>query len=216
MAGRREHIEFSLAATGIRATFYSLHQIVVDTNGNGISILIIIAEERCMVANILAHLLLTLPVLGHGFQNLVHRVLTLLEHMFLQRRETVGNRTETGTLDIGRVITGTATIVVLSLFDTVVDIEAEESGRGIEGEHALDVVIHREFQVHEIHHLLVPGLIEFLKGLERTRITRFKSQLLAGFRINTIIQGNLQDLRCVQITRQQIGLLTEGTHLDAA
>ena len=168
-----------------------------------------------MVADILAHLLLTLPVLGHGFQNLVHRVLTLLEHMFLQRRETVGNRTQTRALDVRCVVTRTTAIVVLSLFDTVVDIEAEEGGRGIEGEHALDVVIHREFQVHEIHHLLVPGLIEFLKGLERTRITRFKSKLLAGFRINTIIQGNLQNLRCVQIARQQISLLTEGTDLDA-
>ena len=216
MTGGGEHIQLCLAATGIGTPLDGLHQIVIDTDGNGVGIRVIIAEERRVVAYILAHFLLAFPVLGNGSEHLVHRVFALFEDVLLQGGEAVGNGAKARTLDIGRVITGTTAIVVLTLLDAVVDIKTQEGGWCIEREHTLDIVVHREFQVHEIHHLLVPGLVKLLKGLERTRITRFKSQLLAGFRINTIIQGNLQDLRCVQIARQQIGLLSEGSHLDAA
>ena len=169
-----------------------------------------------MVTDILTHLLLALPVLGNGSENLVHRIFALLKDVFLEGGETVGNGAKACTLDIGRVISGTTAIIVLTLLDAVVDIEAQEGGRGIEREHTLDVIIHRELQVHEVDHLLVPGLIEFLESLELTRIPRLESEFLARLWINTVIQGNLEDLRCVQITRQQISLLSKGTHLNTA
>ena len=38
--------------------------------------------------------------------------------------------------------------------------------------------------------------------------------MFARLRIDTVVERDLQDLRRVQVPRQQIGLLAEGTHLD--
>lgn len=62
----------------------------------------------------------------------------------------------------------------------------------------------------------MPGLIEFVEVLKQSRVSGLQSQLLACLRVDTIVQRDLQDLRCVQITRQQIGLLAECTYLDTA
>ena len=216
MTGGGEHIQLCLAATGIGTPLDGLHQIVIDTNGDGVSIRVIIAEERRVVAYILALFLLAFPVLGNGSEHLVHRVFALFEDVLLQGGEAVGNGAKARTLDIGRVITGTTAIVVLTLLDAVVDIKTQEGGWRIEREHTLDIVVYREFQVHEVGHLLVPGLVKLLEGPELAGIARLYSELLACLRVYAVVQRDFQDFRRVQIARQQIGLLSEGSHLDAA
>ena len=62
----------------------------------------------------------------------------------------------------------------------------------------------------------MPCLIELIEGTEQTRITRLQTELLARLRINTVVQCYLQNLWCVQITRQQISLFAESPHLDTA
>ena len=62
----------------------------------------------------------------------------------------------------------------------------------------------------------MPGLIELLKILERTRVSGFQANLLPRKRIHAVIQGNLQYLRCIEISRKKIGLLAECAHLYAA
>ena len=93
--------------------------------------------------------------------------------MLLQGGEAVGDGAETRTLDIRGVVTGTTAVVVAALFDAVVNIEAKEGGRRVEREHALDVVVDAQFQVHEVHHLAVPGVVQLFEGFELSRVARF-------------------------------------------
>ena len=103
--------------------------------------------------------------------------------MFLQGCEAVGYGAETGTLDVGGVIACAAAVVVLTLLYAVVYIQTEECGWGVELEHTLYVVIHAELQVHEINHLLVPSLIEFLEALECARVAGLQTELLPSLRV---------------------------------
>ena len=132
MTGRRKHIQLRLSTTGIGTTFYGFYQIIIHTYGYRVGIRIVIAEERCVVADVLTHLFPILPIGSAGIQHLFHRVALVLEDMFLQSCETVGNRTQTRALDVRCVVTRTTAIVVLTLFYTVVYIQTEEGGRCIE------------------------------------------------------------------------------------
>ena len=116
---------------------------------------------------------------------------------------------------IGGVVACTTAVVVASLVYAVVDVEAEERSGRIEREHAFYVVVHTELQVDEVHHLAVPGVVEVVEGLEAARVAGLNAELLARRRVDAVVQGDFQNLRRVQITRQQIGFLAEGSHLDA-
>ena len=91
VAGRRQHVQLCLAASGVRPAFDGAYQVVVDTYGNIVGIGVVVAEERCVVADVLAHLLLALPVRGTGLQQLVHRVAAVFEDVLLQRSKAVGD-----------------------------------------------------------------------------------------------------------------------------
>ena len=205
----------SLSPSCVGTSLNRLHQILIDPNSNRVGIFVIVAEERRVVADILTEHFLAFPVLLHGIQHLVHRVTLVLEYMLLESCETVGNGSQTSALDISGVITCTTAVVVLALVDTVIDVEAEESSRCVEREHPFDIVVHAEFQVHEIDHLLVPGIVEFLERLERSRIASLESQLLLRDGVKAVVQGDFQNLRRVEITCQQIGFLAKSTYFDA-
>ena len=83
MTCRTKHIQLRLTPSGVRSSFDRIHQIIIDTHSNLISCVIIVAKERCMITDILTHLLLTLPVNGTSPQYLVHRITMILEHMLL-------------------------------------------------------------------------------------------------------------------------------------
>ena len=140
----------------------------------------------------------------------------LFKNVLLQGSEAVCNGAQTRTLDIGGVVTGTTAIVVLTLLNAVIDIETQERSRSVEREHPLDIVVHREFQVDEVLHLPVPGIVELFVGLEAAGITCLESEFLARLWIDAVMECNLQDLRCIQIACQQIGLLAKSTDFDAA
>ena len=216
VAGRREHVQSGATTARVRTVVDGLHQVFIDAHGYLVGISVVIAEKRRVVADVLPHGLLVAPVCPTGVENLFHRVAMVLEDVLLQRREAVGDGAEAGTLDVGSVVAGSTAVVVATLLDAVVDVEREERSRRIEREHAFDIVVHRKFQVHEVHHLLVPSLIEFLKRLELARVASLEAKALASLGVDAIVQRNLQNLRRVQIARQQIGLLAEGAHLDAA
>ena len=140
----------------------------------------------------------------------------VFKDVLLQGGEAVGEGAQARALDVGGVIACTAAIVVAPALDAVVNVEAEEGGGGIEREHALDVVVHRELQVDEILHLAVPGVVELIESGEGARVASFQSELLARFRVDAVVKCDFQNLRRVQVARQQVGLLAEGSHLDAA
>ena len=62
----------------------------------------------------------------------------------------------------------------------------------------------------------MPGVVQFLERLEAAGVAGLEADLLAGFRVDTVVQRDFQDLRGVQVACQQIGFLAEGAHLDAA
>ena len=134
--------------------------------------------------------------------------------MFLERGKTVGNGSQARTLYIRGVVASSTAVVVAALLNAVVDIKTEEGGRSIKREHALDVVVDRELQIDKIFHLSVPCVVKLLEGFELPGIARFQTKSLACLGVNAVVQGYLQNLRRVQIARQQIGLLAKGSHLN--
>ena len=195
MTGGREHVQTRATTAGVGSVVDGLHQVFIHAHGNRVGILLIVTEERRVVADVCFHHLESLPIGGTGLEHFVHRVALVFEDVFLQRSEAVGDGTETRTLDIGGVVTCTAAVVVAAFLYAVVDVERKERGRSIEREHAFDVVVHRKLQVHEVLHLLVPSLVEFFERGERAWVAGLKAEFLARFRVDAVVQRNLQYLR---------------------
>ena len=61
----------------------------------------------------------------------------------------------------------------------------------------------------------MPGVVKFFEGLEPTRVAGFQAEPLARLGVDAVVQRYLQNLWRIQVARQQVGLLAEGTHLDA-
>ena len=62
----------------------------------------------------------------------------------------------------------------------------------------------------------MPGGVQLLESLEAARVAGLQADLLARLRVHAVVQRDFQDLRRIQITRQQVRFLAEGTHLDTA
>ena len=141
VAGSTEHVQVGLSATCVGTSLDSIYKVVVNLHGNGVGIFVIVAEERCVVADVLAHLFFAFEVPGTCIEYLIHGVAMLFKDMFLYRCEAVGDGSQSCTLYICSVVSGTTAVVVLAFLDTVVDIQTEEGGRSIEREHTFDVVV---------------------------------------------------------------------------
>ena len=62
----------------------------------------------------------------------------------------------------------------------------------------------------------MPGVVEFVESLKRARVASLQADVLSRLGVDAVVQRNLQNLRRIQVARQQVGFLAEGTHLDAA
>ena len=216
MASCRKHIQAIASALDIRLAINSIYQIIVNLHCNRVGIRVVVSEERRAVHDKLAQLLFAFPVLRYGLQQRIHIDFLVLEDVLLQDREAVGCRAETRALDIGRVVARTAIVVVFSAFDTVVDEQRKEGCRRILGKHTVDVVAYAHLLVDNEVKLLQVSLIQFVVRLECPRVARFEADFRPCYRVDTVIQGNFQNLRHIQITSQQVSLFTEGSYFDTA
>ena len=126
VAGGGEHVQLCLAAAGVGASLDGFHQVFVDAHGDVVGVRVVVAEEGGVVADVLAHDLLCLPVVLAGGEDFVHGVAFVLEDVLLQGGEAVGDGAEAGALDVGGVVPRAAAVVILALVDAILDIQAQE------------------------------------------------------------------------------------------
>ena len=136
MACCRKHVQTCSSSSCVGAVIYCFHQIFIDTHGNRIGIFVIITEERRMISDILPHDLcihfltgivqILSPVTCQRLEHLIHCIAMVFIDVFLQCRKAVGDGTKSCTLNISSIIAGTATIIVSSLLDTVINEQTKE------------------------------------------------------------------------------------------
>ena len=107
--------------------------------------------------------------------------------MLFQYGQAVGRRSQTGTLDISRVVARTAIVIVFASLDTIVDKQGKECCRRILREHTVDVVAYPHLLVDNEVELLQISVIQFIVGLERAGIAGFNTHFRSAYRIDTII-----------------------------
>ena len=141
----------------IRLSFDRIIEIVEHLHSNTVGIFVIVSEEWRAVQDRLSHRLGSFEIISHRFQQFVHRPAFIFEYMFFQRRQAVGNRTESRTLDIGRIIARTAVVIIPSFRYAIVDEERQEGGRCILGKHTVDIVADTHLHIHKVADLLHKG-----------------------------------------------------------
>ncbi|EKD38768.1 MAG: hypothetical protein ACD_75C00615G0001 [uncultured bacterium] len=96
------------------------------------------------------------------------------------------------------------------------DDDREEGGRGVFGVHPLDIVVHPDFQIDHIFELPGESGIQFIETAEGGRLAGGDGDHFPGKRIDAVIEGDLKNFRHIEVAGEDIGLLAEGTGLDAA
>ena len=217
VTGGREHIQVVLSARlDVRLPVDGIHQVVVHLHGDGICKVVIVAEEGGAVHDRLAQHLLPFEVVKHRIQDPVHREALRFEDVTFQRRETVGRGSQTAALDVAGVVTRSTVVVIPAARHAVVDHHGEERRRGIFGKHSIDVVAHPHLQVDHVVQLFQESIVQFFVSLKGARIACLQPYRDARDRIDPVVERHFQDLGHVQVAGQQVGLLAEGPHLDAA
>lgn len=129
----------------------------------------------------------------------------------LDRGQGVGDGPDPHALDIGRVVPGASVMIVLALGDTVINQEGEKRSRKIVSIDPLDDVVPSDLDIDEMVHLSAEGLDEILKRRKGPRISRFDTDPLADPRVETVIEGDFQDFRKVEVSGQVVVLLSENS-----
>ncbi len=149
-------------------------------------------------------------------KQLLHGNRPIVKNMGLDRRQAVGGCTDAAALDVVGVVARTAVVIIPAFFYAVMDDHRQKRGRTVFGVHPFDIIVYPNFQIDHIFQLPGKGLVQFVKGLKGRWLAGGDGDGLAGQLVNPVIQGNLQDLRDIEIAGEDIGLLAEGTGLDAA
>ena len=215
VTGGAEHVKMRAPPSRVGSSLDGFHQVVVNPERDVVGAVVVVAEERRVVDDVLPHLLLPLEIAVEGAEDVVHGVPLVVEDVLLERRKAVGDGAQARALDVGGVVSRPSGVVVPALLHAVVDEEAEEGGGSVEGEHPFDVVVDGEFHVDEMHHLQPPCLVELLVISEVSRVAGVQAELLAGERVLAVVEGDFKDFRRVEVAGEQVSLLAEGPHLDA-
>jgi len=86
----------------------------------------------------------------------------------------------------------------------------------VESVEALDDIVAGQLDFDEMGHLLPESGHEIVELAPFRRLTAVRSELAARAGVETVVQGQLEDLGDVEIAGENIGLLAEGPGFDAA
>ena len=126
MDGGGEHVDVVDPAPGGRPPLHRLEEGVKRPPHELVRPVVVVSVSRSLVQEHLAQGLPALEVGGEGFKELPHGEGPLLEDVVLYGREGIGEGPNPHPLDVGGVVPGPAGVVVLSLFDAVVDEDGKE------------------------------------------------------------------------------------------
>ena len=107
-------------------------------------------------------------------------------------------------------------MIIQALFDAVVHDHTHERSGKIAGEKPFDDVVAGMFQIDEGGKLTSIGLQQLIEIAEIASLARCRPQTFSRARIDTVVQGQFENLRPVQIPRETAALLAMGTDGDAS
>ncbi len=145
-------------------------------------------------------------IMLHGLDQFFHRKVLVVIYIILDRCKTVCNRTDTHALDIVRVVSCAAGIVIFGVGDTVVGHDRQARSRHLLSVQLLDHIIAADLDIYDICKLFFERVPKFVIGLEILRISKLKPDLLTGILIESIEQRQLEYLRDIQVSGQDISL----------
>ena len=150
---------------------------------------VIVAIARGLVEQQLALALKTFKISFQHGQHLGHAQVIFLKDMFFYGGETVRDGAHAHPLDVGRVVAWAAGVIILAFQDTVIHQQGEEGRRHVGGIQLFDQVVALDLDVNEGAHLLFEGGIQVFKGSKVGRVTALRTKLLAGTRVQAVVQG---------------------------
>ena len=179
-----------------------------------VGVVVIIAILGRSIEQHLARTLVALEVGLQHSQQLGHGQRPMVKDMVFDGGQSIGHGAQTNSLDVGGVVPGTATVVVLTGSDTVVDKQREERSGHVGGVELFYDVVATDLDVQEVVQLGVVGLKELCKVLEAGRISGFWPKLLSGTGVTAIVQSDFQYLGHVKVAGQIVVLFAKSTNLD--
>ena len=216
MAGGRQHIHTVLSALHIRTACngtsvkfkYLLHDII--------RIIIVIPVLWRLIMYHTVNPVISFIIMFHGLDQFFHGKILLIKHVVFYSRKAVGHCADTHALDIVRVVSGSARIVILCIGDTVVRYNRKTRRRHLLCIKLLDHIVAADLDIYNIGKLLLKCLPQILIGLEILRIPQFQPDLFPGILVEPIEQSQLKHLRNIQISGKNISLAAPCARLHAS
>ena len=204
MAGGRQHIYAVLSASHVRTSCDGASVKFKDILHDLICIIIIIAIFRALVMNHAVDGVISFEVMLHGLDQFFHGEVLLVVYIVFDRCDTVGNCSDTYALDIAGVVSCSACIVVFCLGDTVICYNRQARSRHVLCIQFFDHIVSADLNVHEILQLFLKGCPQLVECLEIFCISKLKSKLFSAVLVKSVEQCQLEDLRNIQISGQDI------------
>ena len=211
----REHIDVILAAAAVGAILHGFEESLEATDHDIVHHVVIVTILGRFIEENLTQFFPPLIVVFKSIQQLIKGKGFIPEDVLLDGCETIGECSDTDTLDIARVVTGTARIVVLRILDAVVEDDGKKRSGRVVCIHLLEDVVAAELDLNEVIYLSAPSFEEMFERMKLARNAGFWAELLTGTWVETVGQCNLQNLDKIKIAGKDKSFLAEGPRLDA-
>ena len=151
-----------------------------------------------------------------SLHKLFHGKCLLFIYIVFDSRETVCDGSDPYALQVFRIVSGAASVVVLSFGDAVVGDDGQKRHRHLLRVDLLDHIASLDLDIDKVFHLLFERVVQFFIGSEICRVSEFKPQLLPAHLVVAVVQCQLKDLGDVKVARQNVGFISKSAGLHTA
>ena len=216
MAGGGQKVDAVSSSPGVGPIVHGLVEGLEDIGEKGVCPVIVIAVFRGVAAEELQELLIPFKVMIEAVHHLGHGDSAGVKNIVLQGCHGVGDASQPHPLNIGGVVPGSPLVVVPAVLDAVPGDQGEQGDGHEPAVYPFDDVVAPDLDVCKMEQLGFVGLEKIVKGFKGFRLSCFRTQLSACPGIFAVVQGELQDFRQVEVSREKIGLLAEHPGLNTA
>src|SRR5208282_475382 len=204
------------SALGVRAAVDFVIEGGEDGLKDVVRIIIVVAVFGGFVPQTQAQALGVMEVVTQSAEQFVHGNGLAVEDVKLDGGKRVGAGTGGNAHDVSGVVAGAPVIVVHALCDTVLDEKGEEGSGHIVRVEALNHVVAADLDVDEMVELFAESGEHLVVGSELAGISGLGADFLAGARVHTVVQGDLQNFREIEITGEDVGFFAKSARFNAA
>ena len=216
MTGSRQHIYAVFSALHVRTSCNGASVKLKDVLHDVVCIIIIIAVFRALVMNHAVDCIVSLIVMLHCLDQLFHSEILIVVYIIFDSSGTVGNSSDTYTLDIVGVVSCPASIVILCIGDTVICYDRQARSRHLLSIQLLDYVVSADLNVYDIFKLFLKCSPQLVKGLKVFCISQLQTNLLSTVLIISVKQCQLEHLRDIQISCQNVSFASPCSSLHTS